>query len=92
MEFLGYERPDGSVGVRNRILVMAVADCMDIDASTIIEGQESIETVGRRILSEIIEVASGKLTLGEALGYNNFSLFRPDPRLDALLGISQPWD
>ena len=27
MEFLGYERPDGQVGVRNHLLVMATCDC-----------------------------------------------------------------
>ena len=61
---------------------------MDIDASTIITGEESIESVGQRILNEVREVASGKLTLGETLGYDNFSVFRNDPRLDALLNIS----
>jgi altronate dehydratase large subunit len=61
---------------------------MDIDASTIITGEESIESVGQRILNEVREVASGKLTLGETLGYDNFSLFRNDLRLDALLNIS----
>lgn len=63
-------------------------DDMDINASTIIEGRESVGAVGKRIFNEIIEVASGKLTRGEVLGYNNFSVFRRDPRLDALLGIS----
>jgi altronate dehydratase large subunit len=61
---------------------------MDIDASTIITGEESIESVGQRILNEVREVASGKLTLGETLGYDNFSVFRNDLRLDALLNIS----
>jgi altronate dehydratase large subunit len=64
-------------------------DDMDINASTIIEGQESVEAVGQRIFNEIIEVASGKLTRGEVLGYDNFSVFQRDPRLDVLLGIGQ---
>ncbi len=68
---------------------LRMKDDMDINASTIIEGQESVEAVGRRIFSEIIEVASGKRTRGEVLGYDNFSVFQRDPRLDALLGISQ---
>jgi altronate dehydratase large subunit len=62
---------------------------MDINAGTIITGEESIESVGQRILNEVAEVASGKLTLGETLGYDNFSVFRNDPRLDALLNISK---
>ena len=61
---------------------------IDVNASTVITGEESIESVGERIFNEILEVASGKETLGEKFGYDNFSVFRRDPRLDALLGIS----
>jgi altronate dehydratase large subunit len=62
---------------------------MDINAGTIITGGESIESVGRQIFNEMIEVASGKATLGETLGYHNFSVYRRDPRLEALLKISR---
>jgi altronate dehydratase large subunit len=62
---------------------------MDINAGTIINGEESMESAGKRIFKEVIEVASGKLTLGEILGYNNFFVFRQDPRLEALLGINK---
>lgn len=63
-------------------------DDLDINAGTIMEGGESIERVGSRIFREMLEVASGKLTKGEELGYDNFSVYRKDPRLDALLGVS----
>jgi altronate dehydratase large subunit len=62
---------------------------MDINAGTILTGVESMESVGKRIFNEVIEVASGKLSLGEKLGYDNFSVFRQDPRLEALLNISK---
>jgi altronate dehydratase large subunit len=62
---------------------------MDVNASTILTGDESMESVGKRIFNEVIEVASGKLTLGERLGYDNFSVFRQDPRLEVLLGIDK---
>jgi altronate dehydratase large subunit len=62
---------------------------MDINAGTILTGEESMESVGKRIFNEVIEVASGKLTLGERLGYDNFSVFRQDPRLEVLLGITK---
>ncbi|MBA7689894.1 (2R)-sulfolactate sulfo-lyase subunit beta [subsurface metagenome] len=62
---------------------------MDINAGTIITGEESIDSVGRRIFDEMIKVASGKATLGETLGYHNFSVYRRDPRLEALLKISR---
>jgi NAD(P)-dependent dehydrogenase (short-subunit alcohol dehydrogenase family) len=43
---------------------------------------------GQRIYQEIIDVASGKQTIGETMGYDNFSVFRRDPRMEALLNIS----
>ena len=66
-----------------------MSEDMDINAGTIISGEESIESVGRRIINEVLEVASGKPTLAETFGYHNFSVFRLDPRLEALLKISE---
>ncbi|MBW1765429.1 MAG: UxaA family hydrolase [Deltaproteobacteria bacterium] len=60
---------------------------MDINASTIMEGNESIESVGKRIFDEVLAVASGKLTIGEQLGMYNFAIWKRDPRLEALLGL-----
>jgi altronate dehydratase large subunit len=60
---------------------------MDINAGTIVEGKESVEQVGKRIFEEIRTVASGKLTKAEAFGYDTFSVYFRDPRLDMLLGI-----
>jgi len=37
IEFLGYERPDGQVGVRNHLLVMATCDCSYQEAGKIAE-------------------------------------------------------
>jgi len=65
-----------------------MAEDMDINAGTIIEGKESITEVGKRIFAEIKEVASGKLTKAEEFGYNTFSVYWRDPRLDTLLGIT----
>ena len=62
---------------------------MDINAGTIIEGKESIEEVGSKIFREIIEVASGKKTKLEGLIPGVFDIYRPDPRLDILAGISR---
>lgn len=69
-----------------------MSEDMDINASTIMEGKESIESVGKRVFDEVIAVASGKETLGEQLGFYNFSVWRRDPRLEVLLGITQQWD
>lgn len=61
---------------------------MDINAGTILEGTEGVEEVGRRLFDEIREVASGKLTKAESFGYQSFSVYHRDPRLDVLLGIA----
>ncbi len=64
-----------------------MGDDMDVNASTIMEGTESIESVGERIFYEVLAVASGKVTKGEELGFYNFNVWRHDPRLEVLLGM-----
>jgi altronate dehydratase large subunit len=64
-----------------------MSEDMDVNASTIMEGRESIESVGQRILDEVVAVASGKQTIGEQLGFYNFAVWKRDPRLEALLGL-----
>lgn len=64
-------------------------DDIDINAGTIIQGKESIEEVGQRIFHELIEVASGKPTKLEDLGYGTFAIYREDPAMDRFLGISK---
>jgi len=49
-------------------------DNIDVNASTILEGKESIYEVGEKIFREIVEVASGKLTKSEALKFEEFYL------------------
>jgi altronate dehydratase large subunit len=49
-------------------------DNIDINAGTILDGDESIEDVGGRIFQQIIEVASGKLTRAEILGHSEFAI------------------
>ena len=66
-----------------------MSEDMDVNASTIMEGAESIESVGQRIFSEVLAVASGKVTKGEELGFYNFNIWRQDPRLEALLGLNK---
>ena len=65
-----------------------MSEDMDVNASTIMEGTESIESVGKRIFDEVLAVASGKVTTGEELGFYNFNIWKQDPRLEALLGLT----
>ncbi len=54
---------------------------IDINAGTIIEGKETIDQVGKRIFNEVFEVASGKRTKAERLGYFEFAINRIGPTL-----------
>jgi altronate hydrolase len=44
---------------------------MDINCGTILDGDVSLDQMGRQIFEEILEVASGKRTKSEALGFGN---------------------
>jgi len=58
----------------NSTLYRKMRDNIDINAGTIIDGTQSIQTVGEQIFEEIIRVASGKLTKAEILGHNEFAI------------------
>ena len=51
-------------------------DNLDLDASSIISGEETIEQVGHRIFDEIIAVANGQRTKAESLGYREFGIYK----------------
>ncbi|MDR3565770.1 MAG: UxaA family hydrolase [Negativicutes bacterium] len=48
---------------------------MDVNAGTIITGEETVQQVGQRIFEEVIAAASGKLTRAEATGHNDFAVW-----------------
>ena len=52
---------------------------MDIDASTIISGRETVDQVGRRILDFCLQVADGQKTDAEILGHHEFDMLRQGP-------------
>jgi altronate dehydratase large subunit len=54
-------------------------DNMDINAGAILDGDESIQSVGEQIFKEIIDVASGKLTRAEVLGHHEFAIHAIGP-------------
>lgn len=63
----------------NSALFESMNDNIDLDAGTIIDGKETIEEVGQRILREIGRVASGKLTKAEILKQHDFGIWRIGP-------------
>jgi altronate dehydratase large subunit len=58
----------------NSALYHRMKDNIDLNAGTILDGTESIQAVGERILQEIIAVASGGLTSSEVLGHLEFAI------------------
>jgi len=71
----------------NPITYRRMRDNIDINAGTIIEGRESIREVGGRIFRFIVEVASGRRTKAELLGYRDFAIFKRDRAAERLLGF-----
>jgi altronate dehydratase large subunit len=49
-------------------------DNIDMNAGTILEGTATVDTLGRMLFQEIVNVASGKLTKAELLGHNEFAI------------------
>jgi altronate dehydratase large subunit len=58
---------------------------MDINAGRIIDSSASIKQIGDEIFDFVIQVASGKKTKSELLGYDDFVLWRTDPAAENLL-------
>ena len=49
---------------------------IDFNAGTVAEGKESIDEAGERLFAEVLEVASGKRTRTEEMGYREISIFK----------------
>jgi len=60
----------------NRETYLAMRDDMDLDVSGILRGAETAASAGNRIFSEIVSVASGKLTKAERNGQADFCMFK----------------
>jgi altronate dehydratase large subunit len=52
---------------------------IDFDASTVILGQETIEQAGERLFRLVIDVARGKPTRAELLGFKEFMIHKIIP-------------
>ncbi|MPM22081.1 (2R)-sulfolactate sulfo-lyase subunit beta [bioreactor metagenome] len=60
----------------NRQTYNNMVDNIDIDASPIIYGEKTLEEMGQELLKEVSEVASGKITKAESLGYTETAIAR----------------
>jgi altronate dehydratase large subunit len=63
-----------------------MSDNMDINAGTILDGSESLNSVGQRIYKMIVHTANGRQTKAEALGYNDFIVFKRSREAEHMLG------
>jgi altronate dehydratase large subunit len=70
----------------NPVTYSNMEDNIDINASTILDGSESINSVGTRIYDNIIKTANGKKTKAEALGYRDYIVFCRSRSSEHLLG------
>jgi altronate dehydratase large subunit len=61
-------------------------DNMDINAGTILDGSESLSSVGNRIYEMIVQTANGRQTKAEALGYHDFIVFKRSREAEHMLG------
>ena len=60
----------------NKITFAKMKDNIDIDASPIIYGPETLTELGDELLKEVNEVANGKKTKAESLGYTEMAIAR----------------
>ena len=60
----------------NKVTFANMSDNIDIDASPYIYGTKTMTELGDELMTEIKEVADGKLTKAEALGYTKMAIAR----------------
>ena len=60
----------------NKLTFENMKDNIDIDASPVIYGPQTLKELGNELLKEVIEVANGKQTKAETLGYTETAIAR----------------
>lgn len=60
----------------NKITFANMSDNIDIDASPVIYGLQTLKELGEEFLQELVEVANGKQTKAETLGYTEMAIAR----------------
>ncbi|WP_409367785.1 UxaA family hydrolase [Lysinibacillus sp. 38-6] len=60
----------------NEMTGKRMADNIDVDVSPVLQGKESLDESGERILESIVNVAKGQQTKAEILGHQEFSISR----------------
>ena len=60
----------------NKLTFATMEDNIDLDASPLIYGTKTMEQLGDELLNLVAEVASGKQTKAESLGYTEMAIAR----------------
>ena len=60
----------------NKLTFAKMSDNIDIDASPVIYGPQTLEEMGDVLMQELQDVANGKLTKAEALGFTEMAIAR----------------
>jgi altronate dehydratase large subunit len=63
----------------NTPMFQRMTENMDLNAGTIIDGEETVRAAGERIFHEIAAISSGKLTKAEILKQHDFGIWRIGP-------------
>jgi len=58
----------------NSVLYQRWKENIDVNAGAILDGEETLQSMGERLFEEIMEVASGKPTRAEILGHREFAI------------------
>jgi altronate dehydratase large subunit len=83
----------GSAGFNNAIVPVirvsgnesCINEDIDVDATGIMRGEESIDSVAQKILDKVEGVANGEGTVIEGIGYSYCTLYQKDQRLEKLM-------
>jgi altronate dehydratase large subunit len=63
-----------------------MSDNIDINAGSILNGSESLNSASKRIYDMIIQTANGRKTKAEALGYKDYIVFKRSQEAERMLG------
>jgi altronate dehydratase large subunit len=58
-----------------------MADNVDLDVSGIMDDSETLEAAAERLFTDVLAVASGRLTAAESLGHREFAIHRRNPTI-----------
>jgi len=59
----------------------SMADNIDLDVSTVLDGRETLDQAACRLFDEVLAVCSGRETAAERLGFREFAIHRRNPTI-----------